>query len=190
MVPLWITEVAPPQIRGVLGNINGVFVNVGYVLASYVGVGFFHIPDSAADRVWRGPFALGCLPCLICLACVFLVPESPRYLLMKDRTDEAWKIVREAHSRAGEEAAVYAAAEFYQMRKQLEFERTLNEGYVDLWKRPSYRKRSIMACGLTFFILSSGCIVINSKSAVDHCRKLTMIRLWHLAVYKFGLRHR
>jgi hypothetical protein len=40
-VPLYITELVPPKDRGILSDATAIFVNVGYVSASYVGVGFF-----------------------------------------------------------------------------------------------------------------------------------------------------
>jgi MFS family permease len=165
MVPLWITEVAPPHIRGILSNINGVFVDVGYVMASYVGVGFYFVgKNSSGTTVWRGPLALGCLPCILCILWTTFVPESPRYYLLTDQAEKAWDVIREVHSGEDDPNHSYATAEFYQMRKQLEFERTLNVGYLEFMRRPSYRKRAIIACGLTFILLSSGPLVINSKS--------------------------
>ena len=40
-VPLYITELVPPKDRGILSDATAIFVNIGYVSASYVGVGFF-----------------------------------------------------------------------------------------------------------------------------------------------------
>lgn len=40
-VPLYITELVPPRGRGILSDATAIFVNVGYVSASYVGVGFY-----------------------------------------------------------------------------------------------------------------------------------------------------
>ena len=72
-VPLWITEIVPPKDRGILVDLNAIFINVGYITASYVGVGFYFY-KSASVNAWRGPLALGCLPCLICLIWVYFVP--------------------------------------------------------------------------------------------------------------------
>jgi MFS family permease len=41
-VPLWIAEIAPPKIRGILVDIHPVMVNFGYTCASYVGIGFYY----------------------------------------------------------------------------------------------------------------------------------------------------
>ena len=57
-VPLWITEIVPPKDRGVLASGTTIMATFGFVLASYVGVGFFYLRSSTA---WRGPLAIGCL---------------------------------------------------------------------------------------------------------------------------------
>jgi MFS family permease len=182
-VPLWITEIVPPKDRGVLSDIHTIFINVGYITASYVGVGFYFYKD-ASGKEWRGPLAIGCLPCLLCLVWLWFVPgeydhlslvpggstdadrpktESPRYLLMKQRPEKAWEIVKTLHTRDDDPHHTFATAEFYQMRKQLAFDRTLKSSYWEMFRRPSYRKRVFMACGLTFTLMSSGVLVINSR---------------------------
>lgn len=161
-VPLWITEVVPPKDRGILADATAVFVNIGYVSASYVGVGFFYYKDAPLS-IWRAPLAIGCLPCLICLIWVPFVPESPRYLLLKDQTEKAWRIVKDLHSTKEDVNSTYARAEFHQMRSQLALDRTLKAGYIEMFRRPSYRKRCFMGFGLIFALQSSGVLVINSK---------------------------
>ena len=37
--------------------------------------------------------------------------------------------------------------EFYQMQRQTKYDRTLNPSYMEMFRRPSYRKRVIMTVG-------------------------------------------
>ena len=159
-VPLWITEVVPPKDRGGLANITAVMVNIGFIAASYVGVGFFYYQDSV--NAWRAPLAFTCLPCLINLICMPWLPESPRWLLATGKTDQAWEIVVKLHSRDDDSNHEFAQGEFYQMRKQIELDNTLRTSFVAMLKRPSYRKRTYIACSMMFFLYSSGCLVYNS----------------------------
>ncbi|RFU26446.1 hypothetical protein B7463_g9886, partial [Scytalidium lignicola] len=159
--PLWITELVPPKDRGILSDATAIGVNVGYVSASYVGVGFFYYKDAPLS-VWRAPLAIGCLPCLIVLLWVPFIPESPRYLLLKDQIDKAWEIVKRLHSTSDDPDHTYARAEFNQMRTQLAIDRGLKSGYIEMFRRPSYRKRVFMGMGLTFALQSSGVLVINN----------------------------
>ena len=52
-VPIWMTEVVPPAIRGILVDIHGASLLFGYALASWTGYGFYHVKSINA---WRGPF--------------------------------------------------------------------------------------------------------------------------------------
>lgn len=75
-VPLLITEVVPPKGRGMLANTHGVGTTLGYLIASYVGIGFFY-DSGASGSQWRGPLALACLFPLITLVLMPWIPESP-----------------------------------------------------------------------------------------------------------------
>lgn len=86
-------------------------------------------------------------------------------MLLRDRKDEAWNIVSRLHHSDDDPDEHFARAEFYQMHKQVDEERTTfkSESLFELFRKPSYRKR--MFCGaFTFFSNeSSGILVIYSK---------------------------
>jgi sugar porter (SP) family MFS transporter len=159
-VPLWISECVPPEVRGAFSQLHGSAVDLGYLLAGYIGVGFFfHVPDG--HNAWRGPQALGCLFCLPLLVGLWFVPESPRFLLMKGREEEATNVVRRFHSGPGDTEHQFANMELIQMRKQIELDRTLPSSWMDIFKRPSYRKRLLMAIYLVFSIQATGSQVLT-----------------------------
>lgn len=158
-VPLWITETVPPKSRGILSDISPILINLGYMGSSWVGVGFYFYHGHGNE--WRAPIALGCLPCILCLISLWWVPESPRYLLIKDQSTKALEIVRNLHARDGSDT--YPEHEFELMLRQIQFDRSLKSTYLEMFRRPSYRKRSVMAIGLIFVLVSSGVLVINSK---------------------------
>lgn len=160
-VPLWITEVAPPKGRGVLANIHGFMAVLGYLLASYVGVGFYYYQHGSGNQ-WRAPLAFACLPPLITLGFSFMVPESPRWLLRSNEPDLAWKIVESLHRTSDDPDGVYAKAEFAEMKTQIELDRSLDSSWKILVTRPSYRKRALIACALLSFIYSSGTLSISN----------------------------
>lgn len=163
-VPLWITEISPPKGRGVLANIHGLMATIGYLIASYVGVGFYYY-QRASGQQWRAPLAFACLPPLITLTLIYTLrlPESPRYLLAKGETEQAWNIVQGLHHTADDHNSSYARAEFAEMQKQLDLDSTLDASWRILVTRPSYRKRALIACSLLTFIYSSGTLTVSSK---------------------------
>jgi MFS family permease len=160
-VPLWITEFVPPKGRGPLANIHAIMVNIGYLVSAYVGVGFFYY-QGGSGKQWRAPLALSCLAPLINLAIIPFVPESPRFLLTKGRSEEAWAIVRDLHFSNDDPSHDYAKKEFYQIQKQLQLDGSLNSSWKEMLVRPSYRKRMFIACGLLSLIYCTGTLVIAS----------------------------
>src|ERR1700743_3078002 len=58
-VPIWMTEVVPPAIRGTLVDIHGACLLFGYAFASWVGYGFYWLDSPDA---WRGPFGIATEP--------------------------------------------------------------------------------------------------------------------------------
>ncbi|KIW29745.1 uncharacterized protein PV07_05534 [Cladophialophora immunda] len=157
-IPVWITECVPPEVRGAFAQFHAVGVSTGYLLASYVGVGFYVNVSPASLATWRGPQAIGAVPA-ICLLCgLWWVPESPRYLLMKGREEEARDIIRKLHSSSGD--TLFAEMEAFQMKKQIELDRTLPSSWSEIFRRPSLRKRMLMTIFVVFSVLSSGNLTI------------------------------
>jgi hypothetical protein len=98
---------------------NGVNIALGYALASYMGMAFFFADDPAAK--WRGPLGIALLWPIMMIGVVFIVPESPRFLLMKGEVEKARAIVMRLHSVKGDPDQEFARSEFYQMQKQTEW---------------------------------------------------------------------
>ena len=154
-VPIWMNEVVPPNVRGVLVDIHSVGLLVGYMLSSWVGYGFYkyHAPHGAQ---WRAPLAFQCLPVALLLLGLWWMPESPRWLFMNDRFEEAERTLRKLHT------PETAAIESIQIRRQMEIDRRLDSSYLSMFTKPAYRKRTILAFVTTCSIQCSGVLVINN----------------------------
>jgi hypothetical protein len=154
----------PPRDRGKLADIHPVMINVGYTIIGYVGVGFYYFDSPNA---WRGPLGIAMLPEVIFLLGCWWLPESPRYYIQRDRPKEAWKIIHGLHSDTADPTDEFAKREFYQIHHQVLFDRSLKTSWKDLFKRPSYRKRAIISIMLSYCIMSSGLITIQSESLLS-----------------------
>lgn len=86
--PLYISEVSPPQHRGMLVSFNQLFITIGIVLSYLVDFAF------ANDALWRWMLGAGVVPAFILLIGMICLPESPRWLLSKGFTDEARKVLQ------------------------------------------------------------------------------------------------
>ncbi|HXM58602.1 MAG TPA: sugar porter family MFS transporter [Candidatus Dormibacteraeota bacterium] len=88
----YIAEYAPKKRRGALAMLQQWMITVGILVAYLIGLGILWLlPHRAFDLDWRLIFGLGAIPALIGLVFRTRMPESPRWLLRKERYDEAAK---------------------------------------------------------------------------------------------------
>jgi sugar porter (SP) family MFS transporter len=89
--PLYIGEIAPPNLRGGLVTLNQLAITIG-ILLSYVVDALF-----APHQGWRWMLASGVLPAIALELGVVFLPESPRWLLLhgfKERAKETLARIR------------------------------------------------------------------------------------------------
>ncbi|KIW17965.1 hypothetical protein PV08_05160 [Exophiala spinifera] len=160
-VPLWITEVAPPHGRGVLAEIHAWMAVLSYLIAAYTGIGFFYY-RSTSHAEWRAPLAFVVLWPLLTLIFTPFLPESPRWLLMNGRSEEAFCIVQRLHRNESDIETEFVLAEFQIMRSQVEFDASLDSSWRILFTRPSYRRRLLLSASVLFILYSTGTQVITN----------------------------
>lgn len=158
--PVYSAELSPPKLRGFFVGMNAMGITFGYAMASYMGLAFYYADSPTAQ--WRGPLSIALVFPVLMLLVILIVPESPRWLLMVGQEEKAREIVMKLHYVAGDPGQEYARSEFYQMQKQTEFDKTLNPTWTQMFVKPSYRKRSLLACTFAFIGQSTAVLVINN----------------------------
>ncbi|MFE8048801.1 sugar porter family MFS transporter [Brenneria goodwinii] len=92
--PAFISEVAPTEMRGKLTGLNEVAIVIGQLSAFAINafIGFFwgHLPD-----VWRYMLIIQAIPAMGLLFGMWRSPESPRWLISKNRQEEALSILKQ-----------------------------------------------------------------------------------------------
>lgn len=162
--PLYIAETAPAHRRGTLVTIFSLGVGAGVALVGWISVATYYSPNQVLQ--WRLPLALAVLPPLgICIG-VWWVPESPRWLVWKGRHDEAWSVLQKLHSDPTDDSDTLAHAEFTQVVRQVEFDKRYDVSFWQLFKRPSWRKRSLIAMLLFFASQSTGIYGIGQYTVI------------------------
>jgi MFS family permease len=81
VVPLYLSEIAPPDRRGRLVTMNQLMITLGVVVAYCVDLA------SASSGSWRAMFAVGLLPGAALLAGMLRAPESPAWTQARTRAD-------------------------------------------------------------------------------------------------------
>lgn len=92
VVPLYIGELAPSAFRGRLVVVSSLFITGGQVVAYIVGWLFSTMPGG-----WRWMVGLGALPAAVQFVLMFLLPETPRYLVKVGRKEQARRVLRKVY---------------------------------------------------------------------------------------------
>lgn len=154
-VPLYLSEISPPQQRGFIAGFTGVGIAFGAMMSSWVAVACTHAPEGEVQ--WRLPIALQVpwTPILF-LGLVTFMPESPRILIRKGRTEEAKVAFAKVHRGVD---PVETQKEFALMKAQIEFEREREfTGYIPLFKQ--YHRRIFSAVSIAVMAILSGSPVV------------------------------
>lgn len=90
-VPTWQSECSKSHRRGQLVMIEGALITGGICISYWLDLGFSFLDPSTV--AWRFPIAFQIVFALIILAMVMNLPESPRWLILKGREDEAAEVL-------------------------------------------------------------------------------------------------
>lgn len=93
--PVYVSELAPPQSRGMLIGLYQFALTVGIALSDLTGYLL------AGQQAWRLMFGIGALPAILFLFMVLTVPESPRWLFAQGRLVDAKSVLKTYTNEAG-----------------------------------------------------------------------------------------
>jgi len=93
--PLYISEISWPGIRGRMVSLYQFAITIGILFAYFTNAKILEFGLSAGftSEVWRAMFGAESIPALLFLTLLFFVPESPRWLMVKNREDDAQNIL-------------------------------------------------------------------------------------------------
>ncbi len=108
--PMYIGEIAPAKIRGQLVSLNQFAIIFGMLVVYFVnwGIASGQTLEWINNIGWRRMFLSETIPAGLFGILLFFVPETPRYLSLSNKPDEAFKILKRIN---GEEKARLIMAE-------------------------------------------------------------------------------
>ncbi|KAI8686617.1 hypothetical protein NCS56_00322000 [Fusarium sp. Ph1] len=93
--PMLLTEICHPQHRGPLTAVYNCLWNLGSLIVSVVGWGTASINN---DWSWRSITFIQAVPSIVQLCGIWWVPESPRFLVNKDKPEQALAVLAKHHA--------------------------------------------------------------------------------------------
>jgi len=112
--PLYIAEISVPRYRGQLVSLYQLAITIGFLGAYLANFGLQNYSDSLiksgatqglyhkifAVEVWRGMLGMEALPAVLFFLVLFLIPESPRWLIVRGKEKRALGIMTKIYSGA------------------------------------------------------------------------------------------
>lgn len=161
--PMLLTELCHPQHRGRLTTVYNCLWNVGAFIVAWLSFGTNYIGN---EWSWRIPALLQAIPSIIQIAFIYFVPESPRYLIAKDKHDEALAILAKYHANgnAQDPTVQFEYAEIKETIR-LEMEHKATSSYADFFRTKGNRYRLAILLSLGVFSQWSGNAIISNYSS-------------------------
>ncbi|RCH85742.1 hypothetical protein CU097_004500 [Rhizopus azygosporus] len=126
-VPLYLSELAPKEIRGRLISLQQLMITIGIMVAFWAGAG-----TEIHHASWRIPIGIQIAPAAVLGIGALFLPFSPRWLISKGRNEEALAVLAQLHSN-NDKTAPHVVAEYEEIIAQVEHERTVSvSSYVEL----------------------------------------------------------
>ncbi|XP_041059464.1 proton myo-inositol cotransporter isoform X2 [Carcharodon carcharias] len=158
-VTVYIAEAAPSHLRGRLVTINTLFITGGQFFASVIDGAFSYLEANG----WRYMLGLSAVPAIIQFVGFLFLPESPRWLMQKGKTQKARRVLSQIRGTQNIDD------EYECIKNSIEEEeREAGGGDTVLWKMVTYpptRRALIVGCGLQLIQQLSGINTVMYYSA-------------------------
>ncbi|GAA4770879.1 sugar porter family MFS transporter [Microbacterium gilvum] len=145
VVPVYLAELAPFEIRGSLSGRNELMIVIGafaaFVVNAVIGNLLGHL-----DGVWRIMLAVCAIPAVFLFVGMLRMPESPRWLMARGRDAEALEIMRTIRPDGRAEAEL---AEIARVAAEESAERTT--GWRAVLANPWLRRILLIGIGIAVF---------------------------------------
>ncbi|KAK9115946.1 hypothetical protein Sjap_014893 [Stephania japonica] len=138
LVPLYISEISPTEIRGTLGTVNQLFICIGILVALVAG-----LPLAANPSWWRTMFGIAIVPAILMALGMAFSPDSPRWLFQQGKYSQAETAIRKLWGKE-------RVAEVMQdLKASSQGSNEAEAGWLDLF---SSRYRKVVSVGAAIFL--------------------------------------
>ncbi|MCT2536742.1 D-xylose transporter XylE [Aquibacillus koreensis] len=130
VAPMYISEMAPPRIRGTLVSLNQFAIIFGMLVVYFVnyGIGKGQSMEWINDIGWRYMFLSEAIPAALFLLLLFTVPETPRYLVSKNKDSKALEVLNKVYDQTFAKATMFEIKKSFDVNKAKLF--TFGKGII------------------------------------------------------------
>ncbi|KAL2840405.1 sugar transporter [Aspergillus pseudoustus] len=186
--PVLVTEIAYPSHRGIVTALYQCGWYVGSLIAAWATFG---VRDYTTSWSWRIPSLLQIAIPLLTLPGFLFAPESPRYLIAKDRIDEAKNILVRYHGGGVQDAMISLEIEEIIHTLRAEHEAKKANSWSDMLKTKGNRHRTLISITLGIFaqwngvgVVSYYLVLVLQAAGVTAVRDQTLLngclQIWNL----------
>eukprot|EP00250_Pteridium_aquilinum_P021888 c25257_g1_i2 orf=997-2514(+) len=147
-VPIYLSEIAPPSMRGALNMLFGVYIAVGILSGNIVN----YLAAKVHPWGWRISLGIAGIPALLITFCGLILVETPSSLIERGKHEQAKEVlckIRGTSDVSGEFEELLEASRSFRGSSSW-------EGYRELFLKREHRGEMVIACLLPFFQQASG----------------------------------
>lgn len=156
-----IGELGYPKERAILTSLFNASYFIGAITAAAIAI---RTVDIKGDWSWRLPSLLQICPSLLQICTVYCLPESPRWLVSRDREDEAFAVLTKYHAE-GDANSEIVQAEMAQIRSTIKLElENSKQSWMDMFRTAGMRRRVLISSFMGLFTQMSGNTLLSYYS--------------------------
>lgn len=145
VIPTYVAEITPREIRGITIGLFSFFLSLGALIGTFVTWGANQAwgADAFDNRGWKVPLYVGlAAPTITLVSMALLMSESPYWLILKNRVEDAKRSLQKLHpNKSGEEIERITHELQYTVLKERENKAsTKDASYIECFKGPNLRR--------------------------------------------------
>ncbi|OCF40858.1 glucose transporter [Kwoniella heveanensis CBS 569] len=162
LVPLYQSEIAHPSQRGRMIATFQFSLGLGAFIAGWVAYGCAQGSPGTALQ-WRLPLAFQMFPAIPLVSLIYLLPESPRWLMIKGRQEESLRALARLHA-SGNIEDPFVQGEFMEMRSKVTEEASMQASWSDIFRNRTNARKVLLGVILQFSVQMTGVSAIQYYS--------------------------
>lgn len=155
-IPLWLSEISPAAKRGSHVVTKGIFSGMGCAMVLFLEYGMSFQHESGMS--WRLPLGLSIILSIAVFGFICMLPESPRWLIQKDRTVEAMEILTALENTDSDDEKIQSTIVEVQASLAMSKEKAGLKQFFQMGTQRTFHRACLAVMGLLFLQLTGSTV--------------------------------